>query len=78
LAIARIHKEDVANAHLSTGIHPIVRRYVNGALSSTHHVIEDIESQWREDVHVLPLIRYFEGQLADVEAIDQMVPEGMS
>lgn len=78
LAIARIHKEDVANAHLSTGIHPIVRRYVNGALSSTHHVIEDIESQWLEDVHVLPLIRYFKGQLTDVEAIDQMVCEGMS
>jgi thioredoxin reductase len=68
LAIARVHKDDVANAHLSTGIHPIVRRYASGALLNTHHVIEDIESEWIEDVHVLPLIRYFEAQLAEAPA----------
>ena len=28
-----------------------------------HHVIEDLEGQWLEDVHEEPLARYFAAQL---------------
>lgn len=60
LAVTRIHKDDVENADLSTGIHPIVRRYSCGRLTSEHHVLEDIIPEWDEpDSHVSPLERYF-------------------
>lgn len=54
-AIARIHKDDTGSAPLSTGIHPIIRRFCGNTLLSEHHVIEDIASEWLEDVHVKPL-----------------------
>ncbi|TCP56892.1 pyridine nucleotide-disulfide oxidoreductase [Tamaricihabitans halophyticus] len=63
LAITRIHKNDVANADQSTGIHPIVRHYVDGEPQSVHHVIEDVESEWVEDVHIRPLVDYFANEL---------------
>ena len=60
LAVERIHKDDVARAHLSTGIHPIVRRYSHGQLQAEHHVVEDIIPEWDEhDIHVLPLEQFF-------------------
>ena len=64
LALSRIHKNDTARAELSSGIHPIVRRYRGDTLLNVHHVIEDIESQWIEDVHRAPLVEYFAQQLA--------------
>lgn len=60
LAVNRIHKDDVDNASLSTGIHPIVRRYSCGRLVSEHHVLEDIIPEWDEhESHVVPLENYF-------------------
>jgi len=60
LAVERIHKDDVARAHLSTGIHPIVRRYSLGQLQAEHHVVEDIIPEWDEhEIHVLPLEQFF-------------------
>jgi thioredoxin reductase len=60
LAVERIHKDDVAGAPLSTGIHPIVRRYSYGQLVSEHHVLEDIIPEWDEPAsHVAPLERHF-------------------
>lgn len=64
LAVERIHKDDVARADLSSGIHPIIRRYCGSTLIAEHHVIEDIASEWAEEVHVDPLIAFFQTQLA--------------
>jgi thioredoxin reductase len=62
-AIERVHKDDCHRAEMSTGIHPIIRRYRRGQKISEHHVLEDLASEWKEDVHVLPLIEYFRQQL---------------
>jgi thioredoxin reductase len=64
LAIARIHKDDVEHAFLSTGIHPIVRCFSCGRMVAEHHVLEDIIPEWDEEkVHLLPLERFFEHHL---------------
>lgn len=58
LAIDRVNRSDVAGAALSAAIHPVVRLYDHGALVSVHHVLEDLEGRWVEDVHVKPLRAY--------------------
>jgi thioredoxin reductase len=60
LAINRVHKDDVDNADLSPGLHPIVRRFCSDTLLSEHHVIEDIASEWLESVHIQPLVKFFQ------------------
>ncbi|MEW8026931.1 MAG: NAD(P)-binding domain-containing protein [Candidatus Thiodiazotropha sp.] len=72
LAVERIHKDDVAGADQSTGIHPIVRRYSKGKLQAEHHVLEDIIPEWDEPVvHSAPLERFFgnDDPMAGVETI---------
>lgn len=60
LAVNRIHKDDVEHAALSTGIHPIIRRYSYGRLTDEHHVLEDIVPEWDEpESHIKPLERFF-------------------
>ncbi len=63
-AIDRVHKDDAKNAPQSAFIHPIVRYYFRNTLISEHHVIEDLASEWLEDVHVEPLIEFFATQLS--------------
>jgi thioredoxin reductase len=61
LAVERIHKDDVERAHLSTGIHPIVKSYSFGTSIGEHHVVEDIIPEWDEyEIHAKPLEEYFE------------------
>jgi thioredoxin reductase len=62
-AVERIHKDDVSNAALSSGIHPIVRGYERSKKISEHHVIEDIASEWKETVHREPLLEFFKAEL---------------
>lgn len=60
LAVTRIHKDDAQRAALSTGIHPIIRRYSHGQLVAEHHVLEDIIPEWDEpQSHIAPLERHF-------------------
>lgn len=54
-AIERPNKNDFKSAHLSTGIHPIIRYYSCGLLHKEHHLLEDIDSVWKRDVHKEPL-----------------------
>jgi cation diffusion facilitator CzcD-associated flavoprotein CzcO len=61
----RPHKNDAANAHLSPGLHPIIRRYSGDKLVAEHHVIEDLYAEWFEDVHLQPLLKFFENQLME-------------
>jgi thioredoxin reductase len=62
-AVERIHKDDVERASLSSGIHPIIRRFCGNELIAEHHVIEDIDSEWLEDVHTSPLLKFLHFQL---------------
>ena len=62
-AVSRVHKDDAAQAALSSGIHPIIRRFCKGKLIAEHHVIEDLASEWQEDVHIDPLLDFFNEQL---------------
>lgn len=67
-AIERPHKNDTSKAHLSTGIHPILRFYSGGEHVSTHHVIEDFANEWKEEPHVGPLRAYLQGVLGGGKA----------
>ena len=62
-AINRIHKNDVERANLSPNLHPIIRRFCGQKLMAEHHVIEDIDSEWLEDVHTKPLLEFLRHQL---------------
>ena len=57
-SIERVHKSDVANAHLSTAIHPVVSCCSHGRTVAVHHVLEDLRSEWRERHHVEPLAAF--------------------
>jgi thioredoxin reductase len=56
----RPEKNDAVNAHLSPGLHPIVRRYNALNKVAEHHVMEDLYSEWMEDVHEAPLLEFFQ------------------
>jgi len=62
-AIERIHKENTEAAQESAFIHPIVRRFSKGKLVAEHHIIEDLASEWLEDVHIQPLLKFLKSQL---------------
>ncbi|MCG6136562.1 MAG: NAD(P)-binding domain-containing protein [Nostoc sp. LLA-1] len=68
-AIERVHKDDVNNAAQSPSLHPIIRRYSGSTLICEHHVIEDIASEWVEDVHVQPLLEFLQNQLSSKVAM---------
>lgn len=59
-SITRVDRNDYKNANLSKFLHPIVRRYVDGVLEYEHHIIEDLESEWKEKVHVEPLMEFLQ------------------
>ena len=63
-AIDRPHNDDLSRAADSTGIHPIIRRYAHGKLVSTHHVIEDLFSEWKHAKHFEPLAEYFASEFS--------------
>lgn len=78
LAVERIHKDDVDRAALSSGIHPIVRRYCGNTLVAEHHVIEDIASEWQENVHVNPLLAFLQRQLSQQVAFSPADPKAIA
>ena len=61
--INRVCRDDSENAIQSLFIHPIIRHYSSNDLIAEHHVIEDLESEWLEDVHIKPLLEFFNRQL---------------
>lgn len=62
-AVERIHKDDYERAALSAFIHPIIRHFRGDVMIGEHHVIEDLASEWSEDVHVNPLMEFMYRQL---------------
>jgi len=55
---------DPAVAHLTAYLHPILRRYHRGQLVHEHHIPEDLENVYSADKYVLPLVGFFERELA--------------
>ena len=48
---------------LSAFIHPVIRRYRGGDLVAEHHVPEDLENDWHEEMYLAPLLEFFENDL---------------
>lgn len=71
-AINRIHKDDHEKARNSTGIHPIIRGYNKGELRSEQHLIEDFASEWKEEVHIVPLENYFRQEVEHSQAAEKL------
>lgn len=63
-SINRVHKDDVENSDESAFIHPIIRHYRHNYLVEEHHIIEDLEAEWRESVHIEPLRAFLQKYLA--------------
>lgn len=61
---SRIRQDDIEHSEQSQFLHPVVRRFDAGRLVSTHHVIEDLESHWVEEVHTRPLFAFFQREMA--------------
>ena len=78
LALERIHKDDIARAAESSGVHPILRRFSRGRLLNTHHVIEDIDSVWAEEVHKEPLLQYLKAGLERTPARESVGQPSLS
>jgi thioredoxin reductase len=64
--VTRIARDDVNRARESNFLHPVVRRFSRSKLVAEHHVIEDLAAVWRENVHIQPLLGFFERELAAV------------
>jgi thioredoxin reductase len=62
--VSRIERHDHQRAAQSNFLHPVVRRFAGSALVAEHHVIEDLQAEWRETVHVQPLLEFFRRDLA--------------
>ncbi|BAY44751.1 FAD-dependent pyridine nucleotide-disulfide oxidoreductase [Scytonema sp. HK-05] len=62
-AIERIHRDNADNASHSAFIHPIIRRFCGDRLICEHHIIEDLAAEWKEDVHIKPLLEFLRNQL---------------
>ena len=59
----RIHRDNVSSSEHSQFLHPIIREYKYGEMVSEHHVIEDLEAKWVEEVHIKPLQEWLATQL---------------
>jgi hypothetical protein len=62
--IHRIDRHDTKNANLSNFLHPIIRHFFEDEQVSEHHIIEDLEGRWIEDIHVNPLVEYFTHEIS--------------
>ncbi|MDJ0774170.1 MAG: NAD(P)-binding domain-containing protein [Mastigocoleus sp. MO_167.B18] len=65
-SVERIHKDDADRAALSSFIHPIIRRFRKNELITEHHIIEDVASEWLEEVHIKPLIDFLSRDLGKI------------
>ncbi len=55
----RVARDEEKRAELSNFLHPIIRHYSHSRFHCEHHIIEDLAAEWREDVHVKPLLHFF-------------------
>ncbi|MET9630252.1 NAD(P)-binding domain-containing protein [Lentzea sp. NPDC006480] len=63
--VPRVAENDAANAAQASYLHPVVRYYRHGVLTSTHHLAENLENHWDfPDVHQQPLVVFVKECLA--------------
>jgi hypothetical protein len=67
-AVDRVARTAVDQAEESNFLHPVVRLYRHGALVAEHHVIEDLEAEWKEPEHVEPLRAFLAAEVAPAAA----------
>lgn len=61
--IDRVTQTDVEHSHLSKYLHPVIRRYRGDQLIAAHHIVENLENHWNQDVHINPLRDFLRGNL---------------
>jgi thioredoxin reductase len=66
--VTRIARDDVEKSQESNFLHPIVRRFSGDKMIAEHHIIEDLAAEWLEDVHIKPLLKFFEEELRSEES----------
>jgi len=66
-AVDRVARTAVDQAEESNFLHPVVRLYRDGCKVAEHHVIEDLEAEWKEPEHVDPLRAFLEAETSPVE-----------
>lgn len=70
----RVRKDDVDHADQSKFLHPIIRHFCESTLVAEHHIIEDFRSEWLEEEHRLPLLRFL--QIQSEGATAGRMPDG--
>jgi thioredoxin reductase len=55
----RIGRHDVEHASQSNFLHPVIRHVVGSTPIAEHHILEDLEAEWRKEVHIEPLVAFF-------------------
>ncbi|MCP5052966.1 MAG: NAD(P)-binding domain-containing protein [bacterium] len=61
--VVRIDRNDTDNADQSNFLHPVIRHFSGDKMVKEHHIIEDLETSWLEDVHINPLLKFFRNSL---------------
>lgn len=69
ISVSRVAQTDAEGAPDARYLHPVVRRYLQGALVSEHHVTENLENDWTGPVHVEPLRSFFAESLTHGAAV---------
>jgi thioredoxin reductase len=67
--VNRVARDEIDNSHLSIFLHPVVRRFSGSTMIAEHHVIEDLLSEWREDIHIQPLLEFFKSEVLKDEMV---------
>jgi thioredoxin reductase len=63
-AVDRVARTAVDQAEESNFLHPVVRLYRDRQQVAEHHVIEDLEAEWKEPEHIDPLRAFLEAEVA--------------
>ena len=62
-----LEREDKAGAFFEQ-----FRGYNKGELRSEQHLIEDFASEWKEEVHIVPLENYFRQEVEHSQAAEKL------
>ncbi|GAA4541082.1 NAD(P)-binding domain-containing protein [Amycolatopsis samaneae] len=66
--VARARQDAANDEGAGHYLHPIVRHYRRGELVATHHVTENLENEWNQEIHIGPLRAFLARQLEPVVA----------
>ncbi|MGH1487012.1 MAG: NAD(P)-binding domain-containing protein [Cellvibrionaceae bacterium] len=58
--VERIHRENIDKSNQSQFLHPVIRFYDGEKLISQHDIIEDLEANWTDPEHIIPLQKYID------------------